>query len=37
MKKINPRVKNENIQAAVIIGTVFLLIGLLTWYSISIN
>lgn len=37
MKKVNTRIKNENLEAALVIASVFLVIGLLTWFSISIN
>lgn len=38
MKKVNTRrIKNENLEAAIVILSVFLAIGLLTWFSISIN
>lgn len=37
MKQFNTRAKNENVQAAIVILAVFLVIGLLTLYSMSIN
>ncbi len=34
MKKINTLLKNENVQATIVIGTVFLITGLITLFAI---
>ena len=33
MKKINTLLKNENVQATIVIGTVFLITGLITLFT----
>ena len=34
MKKINTLLKNENVQASIVIGTVFLITGLITLFAV---
>jgi hypothetical protein len=37
MKKINTLLQNENVIATLVIGTVFLITALFTWFAISIS